>query len=434
MISILMAKRSRLLSRLPVLALSLHLLAGCAASDPSERVEGGYVEAPQVSQETIVFRRHDARHAIPDGRPGLPDINNVLGPRAPTFPASMPTGQTGDPRSVAVYFATNRQLLEGYPFDTFTRERSRSVTYGAVMVRVPEEHRIGSIELPREPITLFSITIWPGQAPNPSRHFTVQSARIIEKNNWHNFVRAAANAGDILVFVHGFNNTFEDSIRRAAQLKWDLQHPGPVVSFSWPAGGGVANYLYDQNSARIAVQHFRELIASLTETSGNRPIHILAHSMGNLVVAPALAEIAGGGTRTSVGEYILAAPDIDNEELANLAARVRRVARGMTIYASAADRALDLSRNIARAPRAGDVVNGRPISLPEADVIDATEAGDDLLSLGHSSYAASRTLLNDIRLLLKPSPVRLRPNERLAEIRPVPESTSTPPLFWRIAP
>jgi hypothetical protein len=70
-----------------------------------------------------------------------------------------------------------------------------------------------------------------------------------------------------------------------------------------------------------------------------------------------------------------------------------------------------------------------PIVLAGIDTIDVTAIGDELFGLNHDVFATKRSLVNDIRLLLR----GLRPpNDRLSEIRPVPESPP-PPHFWRFA-
>ena len=82
---------------------------------------------------------------------------------------------------------------------------------------------------------------------------------------------------------------------------------------------------------------------------------MIAHSMGNQVVLEALAHAIGGPLSRPIGELITAAPDVDRDHYRGIAARVRAVSRGMTLYASSADKALITSRELAGIPRAGDV-------------------------------------------------------------------------------
>jgi len=46
----------------------------------------------------------------------------------------------------------------------------------------------------------------------------------------------------VLLFVHGYNVSFEDAARRTGQLAYDLGFEGPTVFFSWPSRGSVTAY------------------------------------------------------------------------------------------------------------------------------------------------------------------------------------------------
>ena len=72
----------------------------------------------------------------------------------------------------------------------------------------------------------------------------------------------ALEPADALVFVHGFNTSFDDAVLRHAQIVWDLQYTGLPVLFSWPSRESVLDYVYDQQSAIGAREHFIHLFAS----------------------------------------------------------------------------------------------------------------------------------------------------------------------------
>lgn len=103
----------------------------------------------------------------------------------------------------------------------------------------------------------------------------------------------------------------------------------------------------------------------------------------------------------------------------------------MTLYASAKDGAILISRTLAQSRRAGDVVNGEPIITPGVDAIDVSAIGSEELGLeNHDTFATKRSLIDDINLVL--AGVR-PPNRRLPEICGVPDGAPSP-LFWRYAP
>ena len=50
---------------------------------------------------------------------------------------------------------------------------------------------------------------------------------------------------DILVFLHGYNVSFEEAALRAAQISCDLKFPGLSAFFSWPSQGTLGPFAYD---------------------------------------------------------------------------------------------------------------------------------------------------------------------------------------------
>jgi esterase/lipase superfamily enzyme len=125
--------------------------------------------------------------------------------------------------------------------------------------------------------------------------------------------------------------------------------------------------------------------------------------MGNLPLLNVLRELGPSmPPGVHLNEVILAAPDVDRDVFANLIGAIRGFGRGITLYCSANDRAMIVSRQVAGGvPRAGDVPPDGPVIAPDVDTIDVTETSTDLLALNHSLYAERSALLNDIALLLQ---------------------------------
>jgi esterase/lipase superfamily enzyme len=340
-----------------------------------------------------------------------------------------------DPRAVELLFATTRnQGPSAASKPAFTHERSDTLHFGTARVRIPDDREFGTIELPRERRFL----LWRYEEKlDQAKHFIIREVEPLKQETWAQIIRSAGRE-EALIFVHGFNSTFDEALYRGAQIVWDMRYPGIPIVFSWASRGGVAfsdpvgllqSYLYDYDSARIAGDPFLRLVHTLRDTLGVKRVHIIAHSMGNFVVLNALE----GETRTSspvqLAELVMAAPDVDRDDFTQVAPKVRAIVAGMTLYASSADKALKASKEARGVPRAGDVPREGPIVLAGIDTIDVTAIGDELFGLNHDVFATKRSLVNDIRLLLR----GLRPpNDRLSEIRPVPESPP-PPHFWRFA-
>src|SRR4029077_17706276 len=125
---------------------------------------------------------------------------------------------------------------------------------------------------------------------------------------------ACSERKQILVFIHGFDVTFEQGTWRTAQLAYDLGFDEPPVLYSWPSMGHLRDYTVDEATFEWCVPHLKGLLADISTKCGAQMVHIIAHSMGNRILANALKEIALAapqGALPQVQEVILTAPDID---------------------------------------------------------------------------------------------------------------------------
>jgi esterase/lipase superfamily enzyme len=345
-----------------------------------------------------------------------------------------------DDQTVDLFFATNRKIArQPDTRPTFLDEneipdaRDTKLSFGLVRVRVPENREIGSLRLPRG-ISLFPLRF---DLFDPKVHFYVVSRQLLSPEQWSAYVRELKPT-DALVFVHGYNTTFDAAAFRLAQIVWDLRlprdvritegqrFPGPLpVLFSWPSRGSVMSYAFDRESALGSRHDFIELLRLLRQ-QGIERVHVLAHSMGNFIVVDALANHAMTGDPIRIGELMMAAPDVDQDQFMRSVPIMQKIVGGMTLYASANDRAMVASRlHAGGIPRAGDVFNDRPIVIAGLDTIDVSAMGEEFLGLNHNTFASNRSLIDDIGLLLKEG----RRAPRLPQLRPFPEIGL--PEFWR---
>jgi esterase/lipase superfamily enzyme len=319
-------------------------------------------------------------------------------------------------------YATNRR--PSFDDSYYSGERSETVSYGTVSVRIPEDHLIGKLERPFR-LSLFGLTFFE-ESLNSHKHFIIENIDVRTSDDWRKLI-TSLERDRALVFVHGFNTNFRDSALRSAQIFWDLQYSGVPVLFSWPSRGAVLDYLYDRDSALISRDAF---IATLRDirSAGIRRIDILAHSMGNLLVLEGIAAYALKD-ELGIAEVLSAAPDVAKDHYKSVAAKVRPAVSGMTLYASSADRALATSKRIAgNVPRAGDVPDEGPVTVEGVDTIDVTAIGSELFGLGHGPFASARSILDDIGLII--STGTRPPNRRLVQIRGMPSGDPLP-KWWR---
>jgi esterase/lipase superfamily enzyme len=99
-------------------------------------------------------------------------------------------------------------------------------------------------------------------------------------------------------------------------------------------------YNYDHDSALFSRPAFSQVLDLIRSNAKIANVYVVAHSMGNQIVVDALAEINRLNIRMSLAELVLAAPDVSVDIFRSLADHLKNVARGITLYASSADKAL----------------------------------------------------------------------------------------------
>ncbi len=327
---------------------------------------------------------------------------------APGAPVGAKGGSNADWDIVPVFYGTDRARESDAGRITYGTERARRLELGRALVTVPAAHRVPTIERPFAlRIPYFQLVLYE-QAEDAKKHFTIKGLEILPRDQMLTLVRArivAARAykDQALVFIHGFNSSFDNALYRTAQLAYDLQFDGAAFLYSWPAGAGVIGYARDRESATQAEPYLKEFLELVVRETGARSVSVIAHSLGNLPLLNVLRDLGPSlPPAVRLNELILAAPDVDRDVFANLVSAIRPYGRGITLYCSANDRAMVASRQVAGGvPRAGDVPADGPVIVPGVDTIDVTETSTDLLALNHSLYAERGALLNDIGLLLQ---------------------------------
>ncbi|MDX2203817.1 MAG: alpha/beta fold hydrolase [Hyphomicrobiaceae bacterium] len=339
-----------------------------------------------------------------------------------TVQKAAPPADTYD--SVNVLWGTNRAAVDARPIKAASQlgyGRSEDLKLGISTISVPKVARpVGGIPRPAERKILF----YPlnRDKEDPAKHFTVVDLRQLTRGefllNAARQMEAAQGFKDhALIFVHGYNASFEDALYRAAQLAYDMSFDGAVHLFSWPSRGEYAGYGYDRDSVDFSVSQFREFLRLVESNPRSKNIHILAHSMGARLAIDTLLPSDTDPRRASVGkikQVILVAADADQSVFEQRARRYPEVAKTMTLYAHADDKALKISVDFARGvPRVGGIVDGLPTIVAGADTIDMTGVDQGSLAFwaaNHSSYVANRHILRDIALLLRHG--RRPPHER----------------------
>ena len=238
---------------------------------------------------------HSAPIALPPP-PGPPPPPPPPLPRS-TVARSYATLDSGATRLTILLATTRRVVQSDRAGDRYGPDDADSLQFAAVTVNVPPYSARGTGEVPRQ--STLSSTF--SSAPNPAREFFVSSVIPADSNRFVQRIAAdLANtrSRNILVFVHGFNTSFEDAAIRAAQIAADLNFDGTVVLFSWPSAASITSYVRDQGAARNAGFHLLRLLRGVLVAAQPDHIELLGHSMGSETIAKALSHCRNGFTST----------------------------------------------------------------------------------------------------------------------------------------
>ncbi len=293
---------------------------------------------------------------------------------------------------VPIFYATDRNIIPGQATAMFgTNWGGDQYSTGIVSVTVPKKHVIGNIEK----------TPW-YRGEDKAKDFTIKSQQSLSQEKFYqalNGMCGKSSSRDVLIFIHGFNNTFEDAALRTAQVAYDLGFKGTTMMFSWPSNGSAVDYTQDGTNADWARPHLMSFLEDIASKVHPRNINIIAHSMGTRVLGQALREFKLAHINIHFTQVILAAPDIDAAIFKrDIVPCFTDASTHYTMYCSSNDVALKLSQKINGHPRAGDSGPGLVVA-PPLETVDASGVlTDDFFN--HTYFAKSDKLLRDIAALI----------------------------------
>jgi esterase/lipase superfamily enzyme len=379
------------------------------------RIEAGRVQAGQMLEVSSSGHSRSGRirgvmrgwDLVPDARAGeevglfLEKLRMIdfLGAQILTRSTAQPpshrgakTPEPGGPGTfvVPVFYATDRnQTAELTPRLVYGAGRG-DLTLGVAEVSLPRSRRPADLPVP---------PWWRLESDEHlANHVVLLDVSVHDRETYVAALRQTVSRAarpEALVFVHGYNLTFEDAARRTAQLANDLDLPGVPILYSWPSEGRAHRYTVDELNVEWSLPHFEELLRLVLAESGARTVHVVAEGMGNRALARALGALdaldalvppaSGGGA--SLRQVVFVAPDVDRDTFLGLVPRFAGRAERFTLYSSSRDRALQASRIVHSRPRAGEF--GAEL-IDGIDVIDANDAVD-----------TTSAILNDLAALLR---------------------------------
>jgi esterase/lipase superfamily enzyme len=300
---------------------------------------------------------------------------------------------------VTILAATTRQKSSVLG-EMFNGQRADKVSYASITVSIPPDsaRKVGEIQWPANP---------PG---DPRRDFVTTAVNFISNQEFADdltSVTKRTNRNKALIFVHGFNNRFDEAVYRFAQIVHDSGASGIPVLFSWPSRGEVSlrAYTYDRESANYSRDALDGVIDQIASNPRVKEINIVAHSMGNWLTLEALRALSIRNKHFpgKIKNVLLVAPDVDVDVFRTELHRIATPKLRIAVFVSRDDKALALSKTIwGGVPRLGDI---DPTSKPyrseferdHIEVFDLTK----LKSIGDSAHDRAFQDVTTVMIMMK---------------------------------
>jgi esterase/lipase superfamily enzyme len=417
----LMMRRHLFVLGIPLLGLLL--LAGCA-SKPRQ-----LMPTPVVYQEpggmpvlTLPAESRSATTAV--------DLLYITDRATETDPASdLPYGQE---RAKRIDFGSARvEIGPGVSWPVLERESRLAARTRDLDLSLGRVQRIGAF--PREP---YDIRI--GEDGHRYRDDATLAQHLSARRQLQDEVQrrlALSPSNEVMLYVHGFNETFETSAFTAAELCHFLGREPVCAFFTWPAsstGNFLTSYTSTTESADYARNHLKKVIRTVATTPGVERVQLLAHSRGTAlllaVVRDLFSEAISAGKEPAdvlkVDNIVLFSPDIDMEVAAQMissyasdpdvfsvwpSGRLPNSLSGrLTVYSSPKDRALLVSRILFRSRNR--VGNLRPEDIAReaqqylnrlGDIDVVVYEGERTDAFGHAYFTTNPQVSSDVVQLLR---------------------------------
>ncbi|MXN44751.1 alpha/beta fold hydrolase [Shinella kummerowiae] len=300
----------------------------------------------------------------------------------------VPSGETPAGVSTVDLLVATTRARSSEPGVLFSGERGSDLLMNDIVVSIPPEDKreVGQVQ-------------WPEKLPaDPMKNFSTVSVTPVEgaKAGGAWLDQNLPKSRRVLVFVHGFNNRYEDAVYRFAQIVHDSKTDAAPVIFTWPSRASIFDYSYDKESTNYSRDALEELLRAAVNSPKVGEITIMAHSMGTWLAVETLRQMAirDGHVPKKIQQIILASPDLDVDVFGQQFRALGKDKPKFTLFVSRDDRALTLSRRISgNVDRLGQI---NPAEEPYRSMLEkqgitvldltALKSGD---RLNHGKFAES---------------------------------------------
>jgi len=362
-----------------------------------------YLSFTTLDTEQTAARASWLRDAGSEGKAVLELLDEVQRTQ-PTPPVPLaPVLRSAAP--ARIFFATNRND-EGDP----------NLSYRFGVQRTSALLNCGEIEYTPEPHRAFGRSHTGGIA-------LAGSQLITGAKSCASLVSEAARANDaVIVFIHGYNNSFDFAVRRAIAFAQDFEVKAPVLVLAWPSQDTGSGYVYDMGSVDYTRAFVKELIpALLDERLGTTSI--LAHSMGSRIAVQALEFAADIGK--PIQNVVFVAPDVPRTNFIQSITLHGKFTQLVTLYANEHDFALKLSKIVNRQAPAG-LGGANRLITQGVETIDVSAVDRQILQANHSHGFDVPKVASDVSLVLR--------QRSKASTRNLPSAVHNGFTYWTITP
>lgn len=216
----------------------------------------------------------------------------------------------------------------------------------------------------------------------------------------------------VTVYVHGYNNGFDDAVRQGVLLRHDLALKQDLNVFSWASKGVWVAYSLDRMEIKNNAPPLADYISKLAASRPRSSVSFIVHSMGNDVFLNAITLLHERGKLKDIqfGPVILAAPDVAADFFEPAVTKLIEHSDKVVHYFSKEDRPIFFSRfaNFTHGVRAGAKV----VPVRGLESIDVDQVNDPKVRMGHGYFAAVPEILNDVAQVLGEGGAKLSAADR----------------------
>jgi esterase/lipase superfamily enzyme len=299
----------------------------------------------------------------------------------PTEAVLAPSASSQAPAEVVTLIAATNRVISPSGIG-FQGEWANALTFERYELSVPLDRNGTKISYPVR------------KADQRAHYFVKQREKLTADNFVKEITSAADFDGTVPIFVHGYNNSFQESLYRTAQMAADVTSGGSPILFSWPSAASVTGYVGDRDAAMYSRSELTAVLVAVAKSSQVKRIILFGHSMGGFLSMEAVRQLRlqGDVKTTDKLQVILASPDIDVDVFRSQLLDVGKLPTPITLLVSKSDSALIISSILAgQRERVGKVNIDDPVVKAAAKanrlrVVDISSL-KSVDGLGHDRFA-----------------------------------------------